>query len=211
MVVWRFLTNFDFKPTTHILNTQLNKAIQLFDAANSKDPFTEIIDGKTFPKELLYAQRMSEQLNNFEANADETVQLAVRCQHICRWEIPRDSYEMNRVGYLTWRRDLAKFHAKKASEILKEVGYDDTTIDEVASLLQKKQLKKNSNTQLLENVVCLVFLNFYFDKFSQKYSEQKLIDILQKTWHKMSDKGHEAALKLNLSDNSLALINKALS
>lgn len=193
------------------MTTQLNKAIQLFDAANSKDPFTETVDDKTFPKELLYAQRMSKQLDNFEHNASEAVQLAVRCQHICRWEIPRDSYEMNRAGYLTWRRDLAKFHAKKAAEILKEVGYGDSTINEVTSLLQKKQLKKNSNTQLLEDVVCLVFLNFYFDKFSQKYSEQKLIDILQKTWEKMSDKGHEAALNLNLSDNSLVLINKALS
>jgi len=193
------------------MNTQLNKAIQLFDAANSKDPFTETVAGKTFPKELLYAQRMSEQLNDFEPNPPETVQLAVRCQHICRWEIPRDSYEMNRAGYLTWRRDLAKFHAKRASEILKEVGYDDTIIDEVASLLQKKQLKKNADTQLLEDVVCLVFLNHYFEKFSQKYSEQKLIDILQKTWKKMSSKGHKAALKLNLSDNSIALINKALS
>lgn len=193
------------------MTTQFNKAIQLFDAANSKDPFTETVNEKSFPKELLYAQRMSEQLNNFSPNASESVQLAVRCQHICRWEIPRDSYEMNRVGYLTWRRDLAKFHAKKAASILTEVGYDTDIIEEVTSLLQKKQLKKNEDSQLLEDVVCLVFLNFYFDKFSQKYAEQKLIDILQKTWGKMSGKGHEAALKLDLSSNSKELIKKALA
>lgn len=193
------------------MNTQFNKAIQLFDEANSKDPFDELVDGKSFPKELLYAQRMSDQLNRFTSDASESVQLAVRCQHICRWEIPRDSYEMNRTGYLTWRRDLAKFHAKKASEILTEVGYDINMIEKVQFLLQKKQLKKNEETQLLEDVICLVFLNFYFEKFSSKYAENKLIDIIQKTWAKMSEKGHEAALKLNFSDSALALIKKALA
>ena len=193
------------------MSTKFEQAIQLFDAANSKDPFEEISNGTSYPKELLYAQRMSEQLTSFEPKASEAVQLAVRCQHICRWEIPRDSYEMNRVGYLTWRRDLAKFHAKKAANILNEVGYDSETIEAVTFLLQKKQLKRNEDTQLLEDVVCLVFLNFYFDKFSQKYAENKLIDILQKTWAKMSNKGHKAALKLKLSDNALGLINKALA
>lgn len=211
MCIYGFLPNFDFQPRIQLVSTQFNKAIQLFDQANSKDPFQEVADGKSFPKELLYAQRMSEQLAAFEPNASESVQLAVRCQHICRWEIPRDSYEMNRAGYLTWRRDLAKFHAKKASEILTEVGYDNEIIKKVQFLLQKKQLKKNEETQLLEDVVCLVFLNFYFEKFSTKYAEIKLIDILQKTWAKMSDKGHEAALKLNFSEKSLALIQKALT
>ncbi len=193
------------------MSTKFKQAIQLFDKANSKDPFEETSNGKTLPKELLYAQRMSHQLNAFEPNASEAVQLAARCQHICRWEIPRDSYEKNRIGYLKWRKDLNKFHAKKASGILKIVGYDDTLIDKVTFLLQKKQLKKNKNTQLLEDVICLVFLNFYFEKFSTKYSEIKLIDILQKTWSKMSENGHKAALKINFSENALALIKKAIS
>lgn len=193
------------------MSTKFKQAIQLFDDANSKDPFEEISNGKSFPKELLYAQRMSEKLNIFEPNAPESVQLAVRCQHICRWEIPRDSYEMNRTGYLTWRRDLAKFHAKKAAGILKEVGYNNDLIAKVTFLLQKKQLKKNEDTQLLEDVICLVFLKFYFEKFSKKYAEDKLIDIIQKTWKKMSDKGHEAALKINFSAHALTLVQKALS
>ncbi len=96
-----FLPNFDFQPRIQLVSTQLNKAIQLFDQANSKDPFEEIVEGKSFPKELLYAQRISEQLTVFEPNSSETVQLSARCQHICRWEIPRDSYKMNRTGYLT--------------------------------------------------------------------------------------------------------------
>lgn len=194
-----------------IQSEKFKKAIQLFDAANSLDPNKELFEGKEVPKELLYAERMTNQLNTFAANSSEALQLTVRCQHICRWEIPRDSYEMNRVGYLTWRKDLKDFHAKKAAEILNEVGYKEQTIADVEFLLLKKQLKKNADTQTLEDVVCLVFLEFYFSKFSEKYSEEKLIDIVQKTWAKMSEKGHDAALKLKLSEAALALIKKALS
>lgn len=194
-----------------IQSEKFKKAIQLFDAANSLDPNKELFEGKEVPKELLYAERMTNQLNTFAANSSEALQLTVRCQHICRWEIPRDSYEMNRVGYLTWRKDLKDFHAKKAAEILNEVGYKKQTIADVEFLLLKKQLKKNADTQTLEDVVCLVFLEFYFSKFSEKYSEEKLIDIVQKTWAKMSEKGHDAALKLKLSEAALALIKKALS
>ncbi|SNR75370.1 DUF4202 domain-containing protein [Lutibacter flavus] len=187
------------------------KAIQLFDEANALDPNTEFFEGKEYPKELLYAERMTEQLNKFAPNSSLALQLTVRCQHICRWEIPRDSYEMNRVGYLNWRKDLKDFHAKKATEILLEVGYNSELIKEIEFLLLKKQLKKNRDTQALEDVVCLVFLEFYFLKFSKKYSEEKLIAIVQKTWKKMSKKGHEAALKLKLPKVALALITKALS
>lgn len=190
---------------------KFNKAIQLFDEANSLDPNKEIFEGKEYPKELIYAKRMTEQLNKFSPNASESLQLTVRCQHICRWEIPRNSYEMNRVGYLKWRKDLKDFHAKKAAKILSKVGYDTETIETIKSLLLKKQLKKNADTQTLEDVVCLVFLEFYFLKFSKKYAEEKLIDIVQKTWKKMSDKGHEAALSLVLPEAALALITKALS
>ncbi len=193
------------------MKDKFNKAIELIDYANSKDPNKELWQDKEHPKELLYGIRMSKTLEDFEPNASESVKLAARCQHICRWEIPRDSYEMNKVGYLKWRRYLYKFHAEKASEILTEVGYDKAIIDNVKFLLQKKQLKKNVETQLLEDVICLVFLEHYFSKFSKKYTEEKLIDILQKTWGKMSKKGHEAALKLNFSQEEATLISKALA
>jgi hypothetical protein len=194
-----------------ILENKFETAIEFFDAANAKDPNKEIWNGKEYPKEVLYGMRMSEKLTIFAPDSSLAVKLAVRCQHICRWEVPRDSYEMNRIGYLTWRRGLYKFHAQKASEILEKVGYDQIVIDEVKFLLQKKQLKKNVQTQLLEDVICLVFLDFYFVKFSEKYTEEKLIDIVQKTWKKMSEKGHEFALKLNFSENSKQLLGKALS
>ncbi|SEB62410.1 protein of unknown function [Maribacter dokdonensis] len=186
-------------------------AFQQFDEANKQDPNTEVFEGTTYPKEVLYGIRMTERLNAFDPNASEALRLTARCQHICRWEIPRESYEMNREGYLRWRQELKKFHATKAASILEDIGYDKETIDNVKFLLQKKQLKKNEETQTLEDVICLVFLEFYFEPFAHKHPEDKTIDILQKTWRKMSTKGQEAALKLPLSKFSLDLITKAIN
>ncbi|WP_424003874.1 DUF4202 domain-containing protein [Maribacter sp. IgM3_T14_3] len=192
------------------MTDKLLVAFQKFDAANTQDPNTEIFEGTTYPKEVLYGIRMTERLNKFDENASEALRLTARCQHICRWEIPRESYEMNREGYLRWRQELKKFHANKASSILEHVGYDDETIANVKFILEKKQLKKNEETQTLEDVICLVFLEFYFEPFAHKHPEDKTIDILQKTWKKMSTKGQDAALKLPLSKFSLDLISKAL-
>ena len=194
-----------------VTSDKLQHAFELFDAANAKDPNTEVLKKKTYPKEVLYAMRMTQTLNSFAPTASEILQLTARSQHICRWKIPRDSYDMNREGYLRWRQELKKFHAKKASEILKEVGYSEETIAKVTFLLEKKQLKKNKDTQTLEDVVCLVFLEYYFEPFAEKHSEEKTIAILQKTWRKMSIEGHDAALKLPLSKNALELVSKAIS
>ncbi len=190
---------------------KLQEAFNAFDEANKKDPNTEVFNGKTYPKELLYAQRMTSTLNNFASEASEALQLTARCQHICRWEIPRDSYEMNRVGYLKWRQDLKKHHAKKATEILTALNFDKETIDQVSFLLLKKQLKKSAETQTLEDVICLVFLDYYLEPFIKKHDDDKLIDILQKTWKKMSEKGQNAALKLQLSNKASELVAKALA
>ena len=190
---------------------KLTAAFRLFDAANSKDPNTEMFEGKAYPKEVLYAHRMTATLMEFAPDASEALQLTARCQHICRWEIPRDRYEMNRPGYLRWRQELKKFHVEIASEILKKVGNDDEEIAEVSFLLLKKQLKKSEATQTLEDVICLVFLKHYFEPFANKHDADKIVDILQKTWRKMSEKGHKAALKLPLSEASMALVAKAIS
>ena len=190
---------------------QLNKAYEAFDKANSADPNFVLINSIKTPKELIYGQRMTQIMDTFAPNANVALKLAGRCQHICRWEIPRKDYEMNRVGYLTWRADLKKFHAKKAAEILEDLNYDKDTIDRVAFLLQKKKLKKDEDTQTLEDVVCLVFLEYYFEAFFQKHEDEKIIDIVQKTWGKMSENGHAAALKLNYSEKGLSLIKKALN
>ncbi|MCF8715302.1 DUF4202 domain-containing protein [Joostella atrarenae] len=187
------------------------EAIEKIDRANAQDPNTETYQGKTYPKELLYSQRMTETLLSFEPTATEELQIAARAQHIERWKIERNSYPMDRVGYLKWREELKKMHADVTSEILKEVGYDDEFSERVSFLIRKKMLKKDEGTQTLEDVICLVFLQYYFEDFADKHSDEKLIDILQKTWGKMSNKGHKAALKLPLSDNSLSLIKRALA
>ena len=190
---------------------KLLEAFKLFDDANAQDPNKESFEGKLYPKELLYAQRMTDILNEFEPDASEALQLTARCQHICRWEISRESYEMNRVGYLKWRQELKKFHAEKASNILKKVGYDEDIIDRVSFLLLKKQLKKDEETQTLEDVICLVFLKYYYEPFLIKHDDDKIISILQKTWKKMSQKGHKAALTLAFSERGMELVSKALS
>ena len=185
-------------------------AIERFDAANSEDPRREVCEGKEVPRELLYARRMTRWLDRLAAGASETLRLATRCQHICRWTIPRSDFPMNRSGYRRWRTTLASFHAEKAAEILCDVGYDEVTIARVGSLLRKEELKKDPETQLLEDVVCLVFLEDYFADFAKQHDEKKVLTILRKTWKKMSPRGHEAALALALPPEARALIEKAL-
>ena len=192
------------------MNSQkFTQAIQKFDEYNSKDPKTILWEGVEIPYNLLYGQRMSARLHAFAPNASEHLQLAARCQHIGRWEIPRSEYPMDRKGYLQWRSQLKLLHARIAGRILDETGYDDLTIQKVKDLLMKRQLKQNPETQTLEDVICLVFLEFYFDDFSKEHDEEKLVNILKKTIAKMSSAGVNAALKLPLSQKTLDLILKA--
>jgi len=190
---------------------RFNLAIRLCDEANSKDPVTEIVGGESQPKELLYARRMTEWLDRMHPDAPEPLRLAVRFQHIERWKIPREEYPMDRQGYLKWRNALKAYHADRAEEILKEAGYDDTTIERVRKLVLKKGLKTDPDVQLLEDVVCLVFLQFYLEDFARKHNEPKLIRILQKTWKKMSPDGREMAMQATMPPSSKRLVEKALS
>jgi hypothetical protein len=191
--------------------TRFETAIALIDKANSEDVNTYEVAGMDYPKELLYSQRMTRTLLQFDPNASKAVQIAARAQHICRWKIARNEYPMDRVGYLKWRESLKKMHADLTGEILKEVGFDDEFIDRVKAIILKKLIKKNKESQALEDVICLVFLDYYFDEFAAKHADEKIIDILQKTWKKMSTEGHEAALKINFSEKSLALVKEAIS
>src|SRR6188768_4170579 len=140
---------------------RLEKAFITFDAYNANDPNQENYNGKSIPKELLYAQRMKERLNLFAPDAPEYMQLAARSQHIGRWEIPRGSYAMDKKGYLQWRAAEKMHQAKIAEQILRSCRYDDDTIEKVKFLLLKKELTTNADTKLLEDVVCLVFIEYY--------------------------------------------------
>ena len=191
--------------------TRFETAIAIIDKKNAEDPNSYQVSGIEYPKELLYSQRMTRKLLQFEPNASKAIQIAARAQHICRWQIARNEYPMDRVGYLKWREELKKMHATITGEILVKVGFDEQFVDRVQKIILKKLIKKNEESQLLEDVICLVFLDYYFDEFAAKHSDEKIIDILKKTWVKMSDKGHEAALKIAFSDKSLALVKQAIS
>lgn len=193
------------------MSEQLEKVLNAFDDANAADPNQEVWGGKSYPKEVLYGQRMTNCLNIFNPDASEALQLAARCQHICRWEIPRSDYPMDKVGYHAWRNYLKKYHAEKAGAIMEGFAYKAEIIQEVQKLLQKKQLKSNPDTQSLEDVICLVFLEYYLVDFAGRHSEEKVIDILQKTWRKMSERGQQAALQLSLPEEMSILVGKALT
>lgn len=191
--------------------TRFETAIALIDIENAEDVTTYQVADIEYPKELLYSQRMSRKLLQFNPDASKALQIAARAQHICRWKIARNEYPMDRVGYLKWRETLKKMHADLTADILKKVGYDDQFTDRVKAIVLKKLIKKNEESQALEDTICLVFLDYYLEEFAAKHDDDKIIDILKKTWIKMSDKGHEAALKLPFSDKSLALVKKAIS
>lgn len=196
-------------------SVRFDAAIAAFDRANSEDPNTEIFEGKTYPKELLYAQRMSEMLARYAPEASEAVQLACRAQHIQRWKSPRGDYPMDKKGYMLWRTNLYKFHAETAGALMKEAGYDEEMIARVKTIVGKKELKTNPETQMMEDVVDLVFIEHYMLAFAGQhadYSEEKWILIIKKTWDKMSDRAHEFALagKIALPEALVPLILKAV-
>lgn len=190
---------------------QLRRTFAAFDAANQEDPNRDLVDGNLVPRELIYAHRMSALLDEFCPHASIPLQLAARSQHICRWKILRAEYPMDRAGYKRWRSDLAVFHGDTAAAILRNQGYDENVITRVKDLLLKRGLKRDTDVQTLEDVICLVFINYYLADFANKHDEEKLLDIIRKTWNKMSTDGHAAALALPLTDDLLSLIGKALN
>jgi hypothetical protein len=190
-------------------------AIAAFDLANSEDPNKEMADGREYPKELLYAQRMTDMQERYAPDASEAVKLAVRAQHIQRWKSPRSDFPMDKPGYMLWRTGLYKFHAETAGNLMKSVGYDDEMIDRVKTIVSKKGLKTNPETQMMEDVVDLVFIEHYMVAFAcshPEYDEAKWILIIKKTWNKMSEEAHAFALagKIKLPEALIPLILKAV-
>jgi hypothetical protein len=185
-------------------------AVRRFDEENRQDPNLVVVDGVAHPQELLYAQRLTDWVLRLDPEASEHLLLAARSQHLCRWTIPRHTYEMTRAGYLRWRTDLKQFHARKAAEILAEVGYDEETIARVRDLNLKKFLGKDPDCQTLEDALCLVTLQYQLTDLVAKTEPAKIIEILQKTWKKMSKTAHEYALALPFPENEKELIEKAL-
>lgn len=195
---------------------QYEHAIELIDAANREDANIETADGKEWPKELLYGHRMADMQQRYAPDTGEAMKLALRGQHIERWKSPRDAYPMDKKGYHQWRRELYTFHAERVGELMAEAGYGEDDIDRAKQAVSKKSLKTNTDTQLLEDVAALVFIEHYMLDFANKhpeYDEAKWISIIQKTWRKMTDKAHNFALegKIQLPEPLVPLIQKALA
>lgn len=193
-----------------------DKAKALIDAANSEDPNRETSAGKDWPKELLYSRRMSAMLERYAPDADDAMKLAVSAQHIQRWKSPRSDYSMDRQGYHRWRAGLSQLHADTIADLLTKAGYENEFIVRVKQAVGKKALKTNPDTQLLEDVSGLVFLEHYLLDFASKhpeYDEAKWIDIIGKMWNKMSDRAHQYVLAghITLPDTLSPLIKKAVS
>lgn len=198
-----------------IVSNCFASTIRLFDAANTLDPNQESDGAVLRPKELLYAERMSEMLARFAPDASEAVKLAVRAQHIRRWTVPRNTYPMTPIGYKQWRTGLYKFHAETAGMLMREAGYDDEMIARVHKIVAKQGIKANPETQLMEDVVALVFLEHYLTGFATlhpEYDEAKWCDIIRKTWQKMSAQGRDFVLagKISLPEALVPLILKAV-
>jgi hypothetical protein len=192
------------------MSERFKKAIEAIDAANAQDPNFLEVDSQKRPLEVVHAERRTGWIYRLAgSDASEALLLAARAQHIRRWEIPRNHYPRDRTGYLQWRNDLKRFHAEKTVEILKEVGYDDDLIERVEQLILKKRLKLDPEVQVLEDALCLVFLEQQFSEFAKKEAD-KIVEIVRKTWRKMSPQGQQAALQLPMAGEDRAIIEEAL-
>ena len=205
--VIRSLIPSKFRRHTPRVTEKFQQAIARFDEENSRDPNLE--NGK--PREWLYAQRLTAWVLKLSPHASEILQLAARCQHLCRWESPRENYPMTKPGYLKWRADLKKFHAEKSGAILREVGYDEETIRRVQDLNLKKNFPADADCRTLEDALCLVFLEFQLAPLAAKSDDDKMVNALKKSWDKMTEAARAEALKLNYGEREKNLIARALT
>ncbi len=192
---------------------KLEALLAAIDAANAEDPRVIEADGETQPFEIIYARRMTARLAALYPDASDLLKIAARAQHLRRWDIARESFPLGRHGYNDWRKECRAHHARLVSELMRGHGYDEDAIKHVATLIRKERLKKERESQALENVAAIVFLEHYFDDFHAKYvdyDDDKIIDILGKTLCKMSPKGHAAALGLPLPDRTRQLVAAAI-
>ena len=187
------------------------RALRRFDEENSQDPNSVEVAGIKRPRELVYAEWLTDWLLRICPAASEELRLAARSQHLCRWMIPRASYPMTRPGYLRWREALKKFHAEKASKILNEVGYPQTIIERVTSLNLKKDFPQDVEACALEDALCLVFLERQFSELAVKTSDERMISVLQKSWKKMTPEARKWAFKISYGPHEKALLDRALA
>ncbi|KAL2853760.1 hypothetical protein BJY01DRAFT_56402 [Aspergillus pseudoustus] len=195
--------------------TAFEKALSLIDAAHSLDPkkVTQPNTREELPYELLYANKMTKYLSLRSPSASDSLRLAVRAQHLKRWEVPRAEFPATKIGYHSWRTHLARRQADIVAGMCAEAGYDAEFAERVAALVRKEGLRggEDEEVQVLEDVACLVFLEDQLEEFQSGYEEEKVIGILQRTWVKMSERGRELALGMELKEKSRELVKRALA
>jgi hypothetical protein len=190
---------------------RLAAALARFDAANAADPTHIVCCGVNRPYEVVYAEWLTDWVLRLAPAASEPLRLAARCQHLRRWEIPRDSHPATRAGYLQWRQKLKEFHAEQAAHILRDVGYEESIIQQVQALNLKKNFPADPEVRVLEDALCLVFLEHQFADLARKATPEKMVAALQKCWGKMTERAREEALKLSYAPKLQALLSQALS
>ncbi|WP_299728252.1 DUF4202 domain-containing protein [uncultured Endozoicomonas sp.] len=186
---------------------RITDTLAAIDQLHHQDP--KKVDGAA--AELIYAQQMTQWLQKLVPDASEELQIAVRSQHLCRWDIPRSDYPLGRTGYLQWRTELGKYHAQKALEVMAAQGYSEDSCKAASTIIRKQGIKRNPEVQALEDCACLVFLTQDFSSFAAKHDKEKIIAIVQKTWKKMSEAAQAMALELPFSEHELSLLQEALS
>lgn len=185
-------------------------ALRRFDEENARDPNRVQFQGATHPRELIYAQWLTDWVLKLSPAASEQLRLAARCQHLCRWMIPRRSHPMTRAGYLQWREALKKFHAQRAGEILRECGYPDAVVERVQRLNLKKDFPRDPESRVLEDALCLVFLEHQLPELLANTAADKVVNALRKSWAKMTPAGRAAALNLAYGPKEKTLLEQAL-
>jgi hypothetical protein len=197
-------------------SVNLECAINAIDQANQQDPNREEIDGESLPREFAYSLHMTRWLFELEPEPSERMQIACRAQHIERWTMPRSDYGEGRKNYYQWRQACGRMHGRRAAEIMAACGYPKAECERVETILTKRKLREDEDTQLLEDVACMVFLERYFAQFFEDnpdYDKEKWLRIVRRTWAKMTPRGHSAALKLaeGMPAHLLALLQEALA
>lgn len=186
-------------------------AVDAINAIHDSDPNTELFEGGVISVERLYSNRIVKCLQEIYPEASEELMLAGHCQHLGRWEVDRSTYPKGKIGYYQWRNFLGEYQSEKAKKLLHAAGYDETTVNEVVEILKKVNIHRLEDAQKLEDAVCLVFLHYYMEPFIEGKSQEHLIQIVQKTWNKMSEKAHTEALKIDLPNNTKQIVSKALA
>ena len=187
------------------------RARQLIDAVHAADP-KRTPDGRA--AELVYADRVEAWVARLVPAASLILRLAARCQHLERWSVPRATFPDGKTGYLKWRQSLYKQQSDRARELLLAGGVPVGEADEAATWVAKNAMNTNAGTQALEDAACLVFLENEIADFAAQhadYSREKFVDILRKTWKKMSPAAQAAALGLDLPPAIGALVREAVS